>query len=401
MNIKDIYKSIFNTKRSFSILGKDLFHNINSTKLSDGKSQLAVYTNSLYVYSCVRVRAKKVSQLLDFKLKNKNSDKDIEESKLLDVLNSPNTYQTKEEFFECYQTYKDITGSVFIYVIRKGDDNDGDIQEMHLLKPDCIKIILDKEQTKIVGFESTDPALNKKKFNPNEIIFSLSPNPISPLSGLSPLLAGAFTITTEKQLCEYQSNVLKNGGKVEGIFTFETDRITKEQVEEMKERYKEDYAEAKRSGLPLFMGGKSKFDNLGLTPTELSYLESKKINRDDVLVLYSVPKTLLGLTDGVQKGNYAETERMFIKDIIYPEIKNLVAKLNTLSKEEELLYSPDPTPEDTEDINNKIESGGTYHYMTINEMRELQSLEPIPEGDIILVPFSLVELGKEEVLPKE
>ena len=383
---------------------KDLFNTGDSVKLTDGKSQLSVYSTSLYVYVCVKARAKKVAELLDFKLKNKNSDKEVENSKLLDVLNKPNKYQTKEEFFERYQTYKDITGSVFIYVIRKGELNDGDVQEMHLLKPNTMKIKLDKDKTAIVGFETTDPNAPKKTYLPNEIIFSLSPNPISPLTGLSPLMPGAMTITTEKQLCEYQSSILRNGGKVEGIFTFETDVLTKDQVKEMRERYKEDYAEAKRSGLPLFLGGKSKYDNLGLSPSELSYLASSKVNKDDITVLYQVPKTILGLTDGVQKGNYEETEKMFIKNTIYPEIKNLVAKLNSLSKPEELLYSPDPTPEDTENTNSIIESGSTHHYMTINEMRELQGLEPRTDGDVILVPFNLVELGAEPpepVIPKE
>ena len=403
MNIKNIFKS-FGAKSNFSVMSKDLFSSGDSARLSDGKSQLSTYSTSLYVYVCVKARAKKVAELLDFKLKNKKSDVEVETSTLLDVLNKPNKYQTKSEFFERYQTYKDITGSVFIYVIRKGKDNDGDVQEMHLLKPNTIKIKLDKEKTAIVGFETTDPNAPKKTYLPNEIIFSLSPNPISPLTGLSPLIPGAMTITTEKQLCEYQANILRNGGKVEGIFTFETDVLTKDQVKEMKEKYITDYAEAKRSGIPLFLGGKSKYDNLGLSPTELSYLASSKVNKDDITVLYQVPKTILGLTEGVQKGNYEETEKMFIKNTIYPEIQNLVEKLGTLSKPENLLYSPDPTPEDTADTNSKIESGSTHHYMTINEMRDLQGLEPRADGDVILIPFSLMPMGSEPaepVIPEE
>jgi HK97 family phage portal protein len=404
MNIGNRIKLAFTKKRSMNVLFKDLYSNATGWKsiLNTATSQLGVYASSLYVYACVKVRGEKTSELLDFKVINKKTKKEVENSNLVNVLNKPNEYQTKEEFFERYQTYKDLTGSVFVYVIRKGEDNiSGDIQSFYLLQPDYITIQMNDDNTAIAGFKSSDPNLAKKEYKPEEIIFSLTPNPLSALQGLSPLRPGAYSIDTEKQLCEYQNKVLKNGGKVEGIFTFKIDTLTKQQLEELKEKYNEQYAEAKKSGNPLFLGGDSKYEKLALTPTELSYLETKNINRNDVFVLYKVPKTLLGLTDGVQKGNYEETERMFIKNTVYPLIRNLVAKFNTLTEDNEILISPDPTPEDTEAVNSKIESGGTHHYMTINEMRDLQGLDPLSEGDVILVPFGLTELGSEPDLPKE
>jgi len=360
--------------------------------------QLRSYQYSVYVYACVKKRSEKTAQLLEFKLKNKKTGEEIEKDHILDVLEKPNEYQTKNEFFEQYQQYKDLTGKTFIYLVTIGEGKNKKTQEMHNLDPRTMTVQMDKDGTEIVSFEQSDSKTGKSKtYKPEEIIFSIYPNPLqqSIIDGQSPLSAGAKSVDTETQLSDYQYSILKNGGKIEGLITVDTEYLTSEQAKEIQNKFEENYAEAKNSGKPLVMYGKNEYKNLGLTPTELSYLESKKATREDILTIYQVPKTILGITDGVQKGNYEEANAVFIKDTIKPLLINIVNKLNNselVGDDKELTYI-DPIPEDVELNMKKIENGTKNFYMTTNEKRKLVGLEEISGLDEILVPFNLVNLG--------
>lgn len=377
-------------KASFSLFDNSIYRGSNYIPTE----QLEAYSYSAYVYACVKKRAEKVGQLISFKMFDLRGN-EILNDPILQLLEKPNNYQTKDEFFELYQTYKDLTGSAFIWVLKIGNKT----KELNLLKPDLVTIKYSEQTGEIIGYEYGKANGTKVNIPADEVIASFNPSPITNYvgkAGLSPLRPGGKSVDTETQLMDYQRNVLKNGGKIEGILQFKTDYLSEEQIKELQEKFQQRFADAKRSGTPLVMYGDGDYKNLGLTPTELSFLESKKATREDVMMIYGVPKTVLGITDGVQKGNYEEANRNFINETIEPLIKNITNKLNQfLVPENRELVAVDVAPDDIDLKLKKIESGGQYNYMTINERRELMGLEPVPEGDIIPIPMNLMSLGED------
>ncbi len=376
--------------KSFFALGNDIF-----TKKKWGTTAfMSAYQSSVYVYSCVKKRAEKTAQSLEFVLYD-NNGKEVEKSWILDLLEEPNQYQTKNEFFELYQTHKDLAGAVFVLLIKESEALNAPVSEMWLLPPNQVTVKVSKDTGLIVGFEYDNGSGNKQTYAPEEVLFSMYPSPLKPFEGQSALQPGSQSLEVEQQLSQYQNNVLKNGGKVEGVLKFKTDVLNEDEIESIQNKFTERFAEARNSGKPLVLYGDSEYQNLGLTPNELSFLESKKATREDILTLYQVPKTILGITDGVQKGNYAEANAVFIKDVIKPLIENIVNKFDqSLVPDEWTLGYVDPTPEDVDMALKKAESGVKNYYMTQNEARELQGLEPLPDGDKILAPFNISELGE-------
>lgn len=352
--------------------------------------QLDVYSKSSYVYTCVRLRAEKVG-MAEFELHDRRGNL-IEEHPIIKLLNRPNLYQNKNEFFETYQMHKDLTGSVFVLIIRDGE---GTPVELHTLRPDAVKILHD-EAGLIIGYEYNVNG-TKTIYKADDVFFSLSPSPLSPFIGHSPLTPGQLSVDTEMQFSQYQANVLKNGGRVEGVFMFKGEMLTEDQQEKIQEDFSHHFAGAEQGGKPLVLSGDADYKNLGLTPTELSYLESKKMTRDDILLLYRVPKALVAQTDGVNYANAKMAKSIFLSEVIKPLLDGLSNKLNEFLVPEELTLSfIDPTPEDIDVELKKIESGLQNHYMTINEAREARGLDRVPDGDDLLLPFNLVPLGQAE-----
>lgn len=353
-------------------------------------NELKTYKNSVYVYACVKKRSEKLGQLLNFKLQR--GDSEVDDHWVLDVLRRPNDFQTMSEFFEMYQMYKDLTGSVFIWL---QTNTKGEVEEMHFLRPDRTTVLVSDVDGTVIGYKYQGKNGETTKYGKDEVVASFYPDPTDITGGMGPLKPAELSVDTEKQLSNYHYSVLKNGGKVEGVISFDVERLSKTQKKEIKEDFEKHYSGSENSGKPLVLEGKADYKDLGLTPKELSFLDSKKMARDDILLAYQVPKTVLGLTEDVSRANGEEANRMFIADTIKPLIKNLVAKFNqTITPEEYELSFVDPTPKDVELALKKIENGTKNGYMTTNEKREMLGLEPLDDkNDEILAPANLINVN--------
>lgn len=362
-----------------------VFTNFGQTKLNwDTSRYLNTYADSVYVYACISKRAQKVGQI-EFQLFR--GDKEISTDPILELLYKPNKMQSKNEFFELYQIYKDLAGSAFIYVMREGTK----IQELHNLRPDRVTELRSEVDGSILGYKyKVGP--KEFKFKPEEIIASHYPSPLQQIGGHSPIQSARTVIDTEVQLETYQNRVLKNGGRVEGIITHKVENLTQDQIDAMKREFEDKYSGAENSGKPLVLYGGIEYKNIGLTPTELSYIDSKKFMRGDILSVFGVPLPIIDQSDvgALGSNGYDAALRIFLSETVKPLHDNLVQKLNEFLVPKELeLRSVDPSPDDVEKKLKIVESGIKNYYMTQNEARELMGFGEMSNGNSILLPFNL------------
>jgi len=396
---------LFNLFKKFSFKKKGLFRFNATNKLTDPELQwnktdfLNANQISLVTNKCVSKRASKVGQI-EFILTQ--GDKPVLNNPALDVLNNPNPFFSKTQFWTLYQQYKDLTGTAYIWVVQDSElFGPKKIAQLVLLRPDLVKFELGSEG-EIGKFIYQSPNGKSVNIDPQFMIYSRNPDPKSPLNGLSILSAGVRAIDTENQIANYHSKILRNGGKVEGIFKFKSN-LTKEQVQQNKDLYKQQVAGAKKSGVPLFLGGDVDYTRTGLTPDELSFMEAKKSTMEDILILTGVPKSMLGLTSDETFANAEAGIRVFLRETITPLMDELVDELNMRFFDDQgmTLGHVDIVPEDQENKRANLETANNIHAMTTNEKREQLDLKPIKGGDEVLVPFNLSPVGEENSKPKE
>jgi HK97 family phage portal protein len=382
----------FITAKSYEVL----FYNDpddGNTRRTWGKTDyLKANEISLYLNRAIAKRSEKVSEV-DFFLTNRATGDVIEDHDLLTLLNKPNEFHTGLQFWGLYQKYRDLIGSAFIWKVPSSTVFKKDQpSELILLRPDFVSI--QYSDGKIVGFKHSGP--NNKTFvlPPEQVIYLYTPDPMNPTEGISLIKAGPMAIDTEVQLSKYHANVIRNGGNVGNVIKFKTPSLTKQQVAELKASYKDQYAGAKNSGEPMFLGGDAEVINLGLTPTELSYLETKRLTLDDICIMTGVPKAVLAVSSGETFANADASVNIFLRETIKPLLTDLKTILDwRLIPDEFDLEFTDPTPENIDQKLKETETGLKNSYMTINEARERHGLEPVPEGDQILVSFGLVPLA--------
>jgi len=394
----DVYKTIANRISGKSYLGL-LPGNLPTSTRWGANEYLKALDISLYTDRAIAKRAEKVGEI-NWIVKDRNGEP-ILGHKILDVLNYPNDYYSGAQFWRLAQTYYDALGSVYIVKDVGRELFEGSkVQALHLLRPDLVTPVFSEDKSFIVKYEYRLEGGNKIEYDARQIIWIFNPDPQSPLSGRSLLKSGIQTIQTEVQISAYHARVLENGGKVEGVFKIKTPRLTEEQLKELKAQYHKEYADARKSGTPLFLGGDSEYLRTGLTPDELSYLEAKKMTLEDIVMMTGVPKPLLGSFDDIQYSNADAAIRIFLRETIKPLLTNLATALDrTLVGDTETLTFVDPTPENIEEKIKIIESGMKNSLLTFNEGRQMiakltgEEIDDYQGGDIIMHPFNLVELG--------
>jgi len=390
------------TSRVKDLIGGDLFSNISVLPFSKYRKNyssgdfLNAYKISLYANKAINKRAEKVGQI-NFKLMK--GDKEVEDNDLTKLLSKPNPNFTGNEFWELYQKYMDIFGSVYMLkdsgLIMGGRTR---VNSLTLLRSDKVKPEFDEKTGELLRIEHKTTTATTI-YQGSEVIYSHRPDPADMLLGESLLCSGIRQIETATQIDEYQSKILENGGRVEGVFNFKTDKLTREQLTQLKEKYQEEYGNASKAGLPMFLSGDASYEKLGLNPQELAYLETKGVLLTDIVILTGVPKTILGATSDETFSNADASIRIFLSETIKPLLESLTENLNeNLIPDDLTLTFIDPTPEDKEEVRKDLESGIKNYYMTPNEARKAIGLDPLPNGNDLLAPMNVMPLSDGEVL---
>jgi HK97 family phage portal protein len=407
MERKNFFTKIFNgfAKKELGDTMDILFQSKQMKSKEESWTQkdfLNAYNLALYVNKAINKRAEKVSEINFILEKNEEI---IDDDPLLNLLSKPNKFHTGRQFIALYQKYKDIYGEVYVWLEPKMTFGGTDLKVagLHLLNPSQMEILYDATYTNVVGYKRQTTEGKAITYKPEEIIFDFYPDPSNPLRGMSILRAGAKAISTEMELENYQVNVLKNGGKIEGIMNFKGD-MSPTKLAELKDDYKKNYSEATKAGMPLFLGGEADYKNIALNPTELSYLESKRSTLNDISVLTDVPKVLLSTAEDIKYDNAEVLMRIFLRDTVKPLMGALCEKLNEKTELVPVGYEltfNNPVPDDMDIVLQQNANGIQNYYMTINEARANVGLDPIENGDTILAPFSVSPLGAEPPTPAE
>jgi len=389
-----IKKTLGGTISSFSYRSSPAITDL----LSSNNTYFDLNEVSLYVNRGIQKRSQKVGQT-KFKLIDKQGN-EVTENPVLNLLDRPNQKQTGVQFWALASEYRDISGFAVIRMMNKSEGEVfKDVENIdHLEVLNSNKVQINYNGDEIISFTHTLRDGQQEVIPFDECIYWFRPDPRDPTQGMSLLKAGIYSIDTDNQLSMYQNAIVKNGGTTDTVFSFENG-LTSAQIEDLKKKHIEERRDAKNADMPYFLGGKAKIERLGMTPSELAYLETKKIYARDMAVITGVPSVILGITSDETFANAEMAYRVFIRETIKPIIDDLVNTLNWKLVPEDLELSyEDPSPDDV-DVKVKLATA-LYNVdaSTINERREILGLDKFEDesADELYVSFAKQPLGYKE-----
>jgi len=388
----DFIKNIFGKKElvvpSFSSLVNQFkYHFSSSHKSAD---LLKEYKN--WVYACINARAEELASI-ELILKKKGSDEVIESSDVLTLLNDVNPNSTKYDLFFGTQAFLDLTGNAFWYLVR---DTQKKIRQIYLLSPDKMSIVTSKDNAlQITGYVWTN-GREQIPFTPEDIIhfknFNPSGNQPAPHKGVGVVQGALWAIETDNEARTWNYSFFKNSAKPDGILTTES-AITDAQFTRMKDQWNQAHRGSDNNGKTAILENGLKWQDISKTQKDMDFIAQRTFSRDEILSLFRVPKTVVGITDDVNRANAEASDYVFARRTIKPLMKSFVTVLNEylLPYFDTNLYFEfeDPTPEDRlAEIQEYTNGFGKW--LSRNDIRREEGLTPSENGDVFYSQFSEV-----------
>lgn len=359
------------------------------------------------VHTCISAIAQAVAKI-EFEAYQELPDgtlKEVPNHRFLDVLARPNPNQSKFRFIELLVTYLLATGEVYLYAVN--GEATGQPKQYYILPPNRVTPAIDKdaEVPTLLGYVLNKSLGEQVPLDLEEVVPILLPNPADPWCGLGIVEAGLTGILTDKYGAEFTRNYIFNNAMPPGIVNVKS-KMDKDAFEKLKSQWQQNYGSIANAGKTAFLNGaEAEFIQVGGGLGDVALKELRQMTRDDIMTMFRVPKSVLGITDDVNRANAEASMYQFMSNVVDPAMYRIVdalqsemAKFNrssALSKTTFVLDYESPIPEDIVQRDATL-SAGVNKWLTYDEARAEVGLDPLPNGagEIMYQPINMVPVGE-------
>jgi len=360
--------------------------------------KMKAYGELGWLYSAINAVVDETAaiELSLFQLKNGEMEP-VESHVMLDLLFRVNAFQSHREFLKLHQIYKETAGESF-WFLERGTNNPkptDEIKEMWQLRPDLVDIVPDKDNF-IKGYVYRAGAGQVLRFLPHEVIHFKYPNPTDPYRGLSPLGAAALAVDTDTFASKWNRNFYFNSARPDAVIEA-AEELSDEQFKRLQTEWDSAIGGLDNAHRTRLLEKGLKYKIVNPSQKDMDFFNQRKMSRDEIMGVWRVPKSKVGITDDVNRANAEETSKVFTKDVIKPKMQDLVDTLNEFLVpffgDNLILDFEDPVADDREKTIEEYKAGHNK-WLTINEIRQAEGMEPMDGGDVLYQAINLFPVGE-------
>ena len=328
-----------------------------------------------------------------FDTTNQDKPKQIFKHPILALLHQVNPFQTSNEFIALDTIYNELIGESFWAL---NFNALGEPAEIILPYPHLMSVIPAASFPFVKGYVY-GTGQNAIPFDINEIIHFKYPNPLNQYRGLAPAKAIGINLDAEQNADKWVNQFFYNSARPDGVIQFDYS-LSDEQFEKLKKQWSEKYKGVSKAHQVALLEGGGKYIQIQNTIKDMDFPSLKQKNRDVILGVWGMPLSVMGISENVNKANSEAGDYTFARWIVKPRLDWKKAKIQEqlipkFRRSENLeIGFKEVVPETTEQKISAAESGMRAGYLTINEARKTQGLDPIPNGDVLLVPLNLIPM---------
>lgn len=350
------------------------------------------------VYASVRILAETMASL-PFVLYRQRADggKDkVTDHWLYRLLaKRPNRYQNPYEWREMLQGHLALRGNAYNKIVA---NNRGEVMELMPIHPDRIKMELTPSGD--YRYRVTD-RLGVETILPRGEVWHLRGLSSDGLMGMSPIDLARESLGMALAAQDYGARFFANDAKpTGGWIEFPGSFKDSEAKKVFRESYQTAQSGANR-GKVLVLENGMKFHEVGVTNKDAQFLELRKFQITDIARLFRVPPHMIADLDRATFSNIEQQSLEFVMHTMTPWAERWEASI-----ESELLFDGDDLEVEF-DFSNLMRgdaaSRSTYYqsgiqngWLTRNEARIAENLNPLEGLDEPLRPLNMVEEGSAE-----
>ena len=350
--------------------------------------------NDSWIYANIKAISRSVSSV-NFKLMKVSGDTvdEVAEHPFLELLYKPNPYMTKSKFVKIWAEYYKSVGEAPIRLRRKNPNNPNEIPfEMYPINPADLTVIIGKTQEgfeTIVGYElNSDGRIYK--LNAWEVIFINDPDLRNIWKGVGAIQAGIKTIDQLEYAENYNINFFKNSARPDAVL-YTDQQLSDEARKRIGNSWRSAYGGTDKAHGTAILEAGLKLERYQNSAKDMDFVEQQKSMRDKLMSIFGTTKTIMGITEDVNRANADAAEYVYSKYTVKPMLDDLTDYLNEFllvlfDKAGTMFLSyEDIVPENQEYKLNFFDKS-INRWKTLNEVRAMNGDAPVDGGDELKEP---------------
>lgn len=301
----------------------------------------------------------------------------------------PNAFTPADRFWSAVTAQLLLYGNAFI---RKHRDSVGLVEELTLMNPSQVIVYWDGDQRiKQFNYQPVNGAL--QILGPDEVlhVWGMSTDGVMGRSVISDCKTSLGAAIARD---EFEGSFYKRGAVFSGVVEMDGQIKGDQALRRFRDSLVALYGGSGKShGVPVFEDG-AKFRSVGSPLRDLEFVASQQMTRTDIAVMFKLPPNYLGGSSG-DSLTYATVESnqlQFALHAIAP-VTNAIAKALTADPSimPQTIFEAEFSLEgmlraDTGARAEYYKTMGSIGVMTRNEIRRLENMPPITDGDVPAMP---------------
>jgi len=347
-----------------------------------------------WVYKAVNRRAQDVAAAVR-RVQRESANEEFEDVErrhpLRRLLVTPNPMQTGTQLLWQAQLHADLTGNAYIVKLPNAL---GIPAELWTLDPRCVTIVPAAQGG--IGRYEYRSGTKKWNIDPSYIIHFRYPNPADPYYGASPLMAAAYEVDIDNASKAHQKAFLAHNPTPRYAIEAEG-HLLPATVEDLRDQLRRHHT-GSNAGVPLILHQGAKARALDIKPHEINYLETRKMIRDEIVTVYGVPASVLGISEDVNRANAEANHYSYALYTLEPLARmwdeTLTFHLAADFSEDLRVTHDSLVPRDREQDRLDTEMLLRNGIVSINEERVFRGWKPVDGGDTPPIEQSRVPLPR-------
>ncbi len=275
---------------------------------------------------------------------------------------------------------------------------DGEIEALWPLPPNRVRI--SRDRVRELMYEVTLPDGQTKRYRPFEIFHlrGMSPDGVN---GYSPIKLARQGIGLALAAEAFGATFFGNGAQPQGVISH-PQLLSEKAHDRMINSWNAAHQGVSNSNKIAILEEGARYDKVGIDPDDAQFLETRAFQIAEIARWYRIPSMMLNM-DGASS-TYASVEAFGLQFIIYTIYPWLVRWEKAISMQ--LLLERERGRYFAEHLMTAILRGDTqarytaygqgrqWGWLSVNDIRELENMNPIDGGDRYLTPSNMVDANE-------
>lgn len=368
------------------------------------------YAQVSSVYKAVKAICDSAAQA-DYILKNYNSESEVSDRFLEDLMEKPNPLMSWTDFIQAVVGFSALYDEYFIIKTYSDTRKPNDLPlELWPFNPKDFQEVLETQGglNRLTGWKyantvySLDEVIHSKGFNPSSLIRPVNPTEV---------IKNEISISWQSLI--FNKAFFENSG-TPSLALSTPNALSQPQREQLKVWVDKEFKGASKAFKTILLESGLKAEHLSHSHTDMEFTEQSKYTREEILGIWRVPKSIFSITDNLNYATSREQSRIFWEDTVLPVLNKIMWSINNevvkpYNKDIYIEVDVSNVPAFKELLKEKIKTGLELKALGIplNDIIEALKLpfKKYPWGNTIFVSFSDTPIDQiisgESKLPKD